>query len=246
MQWATLVSDLQSYCEQDPGQPGTAAFTAQIPTFVNNAELRIYRDLDFLATRGTNASLTFLPGIRTLMMGGMQTGNAFGYPVVVQGISAITPKGVPPSMGTRVTFDEVSMDFIDSYWPTESATSAPSYGQCYFAMLDHQTAIVAPTPDQAYTAEVTGTWRPAPMGPTNVETYIGDQFYDLLLAASMIEASAWLRNWSSADDDPKMAQSWENHYQLLKDGALEEENRRKSSDPGWVPFSPTPLAKPRS
>ena len=65
------------------------------------------------------------------------------------------------------------------------------------------------------------------------------------LAASMIEASAWMRDFGGMSDDPKMALSWESHYQTLLKSALEEEARKKGQGPGWQPFSPTPEAKPR-
>ncbi len=253
MMWSDLVSQLGSYCQQ-LGALANPDFTLSIPNFVQNAELRIYRELDFLSTRGQNTTLTFTPGNRILAFDGMtgQTVNGFpvypSYPIVVQGLAAILPGPgqmpgpVNPLTGVRVRFLLTSVDWIDSVWPTESVVSPPGQPVAYYAMLDHKTAIVAPTPDQAYMAEVTGTWRPAPMSATNPETYLGDYLWDLFFSACMVEAAGWMRDYGMQSDDPKMAMSWEARYQSNVKNAMEEEQRRKGSDPGWQPFSPTPLS----
>lgn len=252
MLWSDLVTQLGSFCQQEA--PNTnPSFTTSLPTFSANAELRIYRDLDFLATRGQNHSLSFTIGSRTLSMAGM-TGATVGgfpvqnaYPVVVQALAAIVPAPSSPSAGTRVRFLLTSVDFIDSVWPQESQTLAPAPGLAYYAMLDHQTAIVAPTPDKAYVAEVTGTWRPEPIGPTNVESWLGDNLPDLLFYAAMVEASGWMRDTGQTMAEVGGAVFWESRYKAALQNAMEEEQRRKGSDPGWQPFSPTPLAgTPRS
>lgn len=246
MNWTQLTEAIESFSEQDASQPGTELFIAQLPTFINNAELRIYRDLDFLATRGTNYSLKSTPGNRSVVLVGVAANDYPVYPVVVQGFGVVTPANTAPTAGSIVQFEQTSLDFIDTYWPSESTTAKPSYGSCYFAMYDHQTIVAAPTFDAAYVLQVTGTWRPKPMSATNPETYLGDQFQDLLLAGSMIEASAWMRDFGGMSDDPKMALSWESHYGSILRSAMEEEARKKGQGPGWQPFSPTPEAKPRA
>lgn len=238
--YTQLSSDLQSYCSQGSGQPGTSGFQAEIPTFINNAELRIYRELDFLSTRSMNSSLSTSAGVKTVDFSAMSTSNYPMYPVVVQGISAVLPAG------TRVPFEEVSLDFIDLYWPLPTAQSSPSFGTAKFAMRSDSIVVLAPTPNAVYQLEVTGTWRPLPMSATNQTTWLGNNLPDLLLAASMVEASAWMREFGAMSDDPKLALSWEGHYNALKASAMEEEQRRKGQGPGWAPFSPTPITNPRT
>ena len=247
MQYSDVVNALGYYCQQYISP--SAEWTASLPTILNNAELRVYRDLDFLATRGENATVSFTAGSRTLSMAPM-TGNPLSsgdrlfnsYPVVVQGVSAIVPQGDAPQAGTRVRFILTSVDFIDVVWPEEATTQAPSTALAYYALLDHQTIIVAPTPDKAYTAEITGTWRPAPLSSTNPSTWLWSNLPDLAFKAAMVEAAGWMRDFGQQSDDPKMAQSWEALYQEAKANAMEEESRRKGQDPGWQPFSPTPLS----
>lgn len=240
MQWPALESYLQNYLQQD--QP-INAFTAALPNIVYNAELRIYRELDFLNTRQQNATLAFTAGARTLDLSAMTgTMNVPTYPVVIQRLAAITPTGSMPANGTRVQFLETSLDFLDFIWPNASQTLAPSPGFAYWAPVSATLVAVAPTPDQAYAAEVTGTWRPAPMSTTNPETWLGDNLPDLLFAACMVEGTGWIRDYGQQSDDPRFALSWEQNYQLHKASALEEEQRRKGYDPGWQPYSPAPLA----
>lgn len=246
MQYTDVVDALGYYCQQYVNP--APEWTPSLPTIIDNAELRIYRELDFLAMRGQNASLAFTAGSRTLSMGPMTATLSSGdqllnaYPVVVQGVAAILPPNDAPKAGTRVRFVLTSVDFIDIAWPEESVTQAPATGLAYYAMLDHQTIIVAPTPDQAYTAEITGTWRPAPLSSTNPSNWLWSNLPDLAFKAAMVEAAGWLRDFGQQSDDPKMAQSWENQYQAAKVNAVEEEQRRKGADPGWQPFQPAPLS----
>lgn len=241
MQWTDLTNALGYYLQQFQNPP--AEWTDSLPTIVNNAELRIYRDLDFLATRGQNSSLTFTAGNRVLSMAPMSGQTVAGfptlnsYPVVVQGVAAL----VPPNNG-RVRFILTSIDFIDMVWPDSTITQEPSTALAYYALLDHETVVVAPTPDKSYVAQVTGTWRPAPMSAGNPDTWLGDNLPDLLFKACMVEATGWMRDFGQQSDDPKLAMSWEAAYQAAKMNALEEEQRRKGQDPGWAPYSPTPLS----
>jgi hypothetical protein len=243
-----LVDQLGYYCQQY-GALANPDFTASIPTFIQNAELRIYRELDPLATRQQNATVQMTAYSRKVPLDNMTGVTVDGYPVypnypiVVQALSAIVPiAGLQPIQGVRVRFLRVSVDFIDNVWPTEGMVAPPGSPCAYYAMLDHKTIIVAPTPDQNYTAEVTGTWRPAPMSPTNPNTYLGDFMWDLFFSACMVEAAGWMRDYGMQSDDPKLALSWEERYQSNLKNALEEEQRRKSQDPGWQPFQPTPFS----
>lgn len=243
MDWAGLNAALGHYLEEE--QPSDA-FTAILPVLVQKAELRIYREIDFLAHRGVNASLVFVPGSRTLDLTGM-TGQLVNgitplnpFPVSVEGISAVLPAWQQPSAGTRVRFRRVSLDTIDMVWPQETVTGSPGSPFALWTMLDDHTAIVAPTPDNQYLAEVTGTWRPAPMSSVNTRTWLGDNLPDLLIDACMIEAMGYRQDFGAQSDDPRAALSWEQRYQADKASATSEEGRRRLG--GLVP--PIAMAAP--
>ncbi len=209
------------------------SFQAILPALINDAEQRIYRELDFLYTVFQTSPTAFTPNNRAI--------TAPATTIIVQGLAAVTPASTQPAAGTRNQLERVSLDFLDTVWPVAATTGLP----VYYALLTDTSVVVAPTPDQAYVAEWTGTFRPAPMSASNATTWLGDHLPDLFLAACMVFGSAYLRDWSSMSDDPKLALSWETHYQTLKASAVEEEQRRKSQGTNWTPMSETPLSAPR-
>ena len=203
---------------------------------INDGEQRIYTDMDFLATRTANSSLSFTANNRTLDISPLLT-LASGPILSVTGLNAITPVGSSPAIGKRNRVRMVNADVLDMIWPTEQGTGTtgvPSYG----AMQDNKTVIVAPTPDKAYTAEVRGIFRPAPLSGSNINTYISVNYPALMIAACMTFASGYQKDYGAASDDPKLAVSWEAHYQALLKSAMEEERRRK----GEAAVSQTPPA----
>lgn len=240
MRWPDFLSALSYYAQQE--QPD-ASFTAATPTFVNNAELRIYRDLDFAATSGQNTSLQTVAFSKTIdltvMTGQTVAGTAIAYqfPVVVQNISARVGNAWVP-------FQLVSQDYLDMIWPNETVFAAPATGLAYYTMLDAQTAKIAPVPDSVYPLRVTGTWRPAPISAANPETWLSSNLPDLFFAAVMIEVMGYQRNFGAQSDDPRAAISWTQRYDEAKRSAMMEEAVRKGLGPGFQPFTPTPLANP--
>jgi hypothetical protein len=66
----------------------------------------------------------------------------------------------------------------------------------------------------------------------------------MLIMASMIYISAFQRNFGRESDDPAMAQSYEAQYQVLKQGAIPEEFRKKFEGSAWSSDSVSPAATP--
>ena len=234
MQWADITAALTNYLEAAPvGQPTPANLAAAFPTIVNNAELRIYRDVDFLAFRGQNTSLTTtafnavfsLTGLAGQQIDG--TAVAYAWPVVVEGISIYTPAAAGLN-GVPVSLEFVSLDFIDFI---QNGYGTYSIGACYCAMRDDQTVILCPIPDNVYHTSVTGVWRPAPMSSSNTTTWLGTYASDLFFSACMIEAEGFIRNFGAQSDDPRTAMSWETQYQKHWLGIVNEERRRKGLSP---------------
>lgn len=234
MDYAALDTCLQTLIVD---QLPSADYTTILPSAIQYAEQRIYREMDFLATRTVNATSSFATGNRSLAIPVLPS-----TIIVLQGVATVSPPATTPSAGTRTQLEPVSLDFIDSVWPTEANTAPP----VYWAMLNAATIVVAPTPDAAYGAELTGIFRPAPLSASNTTTYISLVYPDLLVSACMVFLTGWQKNFGSQSDDPKMAQSWEALYQVEMKSALEEEQRRKGSSVGWSPFSQTLATPPRS
>lgn len=210
-------------------------FLAILPTIIQDAEQRIYRELDLLSTVVRQTGATTL-GDRDFTL---PTGS--GRFVVTNGINVITPAGESnPDAGTRTPLLPVSRDYMDAVWASASVTGEPV---CY-AMITDQEIIVGPPPDATYTLEVIGTIRPAALSEANATTYLTDYLPDLFFSASMVAGAAWQKNWGASADDPKMAVSWEAHYQTELASANTEEQRKRYASRAWGSLSPTPIASP--
>lgn len=213
----------------DIGDPN---FVAILPTIIDYGEQRIYRELDLLSTVTRDDSGFFVAANRD-----------FPFPqhfVTSQQINVITPVGSTTGAGTRNPLIPTTKEYLDFVWPSASGANIPTS----YAMLDDQTIIVGPWPDAAYRVEVVGTIRPAPISEANPQTFLSLYLPDLFLAASMVSASGYMRNFGSQADDPKMAQSWESQYQALKGSADVENMRAKYASSAWSSMSPKPLATP--
>lgn len=218
-------------------QAPSVDYTTILPAAIQDAEQRIYLDMDFLATRTVNSGSRFTVGSRTFVLP-----TSPSIILVLQGVAAISPAtATTPALGTRNQLEPVSLDYIDVTWPTESATALPDA----WAMLDAANIVVKPTPDQTYLVELTGTFRPVAMSNANQNTYIGMTYPDLLVDACMIFLTGYQRDFGAQTSDPQMAMSWENQYQTHLKLALAEEQRRKGSSVGWSPFSATEAVPPR-
>lgn len=209
-------------------------FVAILPSIIDYAEQRIYRELDLFATNVTDTSATLAANTRSLTLP-----TSIGTFIVIGNINVLTPAGSTPTTGTRNPVQPSSRDVVDLLYPNGStATGVP----VLFAMTDPGTAIFGPPPDANYPVEVVGTQRPNPLTASNTTTILTTYLPDLFMAASMVFASGFMRNFGSQGDDPKMAQSWEGQYQLLKASAQTEQARQNFASWGWTSETPSPTA----
>ena len=132
---------------------------------------------------------------------------------------------------------------MDDVYPTATSSSSTAL-PLYFAMVTDQSLIVGPPPSRDVVIEYTGTTRPSALSSANSSTYLTANLPDLFIAASMVFANGYLKNFSAMADDPKAAPSWEMHYQTLKQSAMEEEYRKKFQSQGWTSKQPNPIATP--
>src|SRR5271168_2502618 len=148
-------------------------FSIQLPSIIDDAEQRIYRELDLLDTIIRDSSGTLTANSRN-----------FTFPqhfVVSESINVFSSVGVT-STG-RQQLIPTTREFLDAVYGNEVAPGANSLPH-YYAMITDQTIIVGPPPDAAYTMEVVGTIRPAPLSATNTTTYLTLYLPDLFLTAS--------------------------------------------------------------
>lgn len=213
--------------------PSTDAnFQTEVPIIIDVAEQRCYRELQLLDTIVRDSSATLTANSRN-----------FTFPqhfVVSESINVFTPVTVNT---TRLQMIPTSREFLDAVYGNEAAVTTPSIPH-YYAMITDQTIIVGPPPDAAYTLEVVGTIRPAPLSPTNTTTYLTEYLPDLFFAAAMSFGAGYLQNYGAQADNPQMATSWEGTYNVLLSSANKEEYQKKYASQVWGPKPPMPLATP--
>lgn len=225
----TLTTTLQNLLVDN----GSADYTQILPQAIAYAENRLYRELDLLSCRGTDTSVILSTTTRNATCPATIS--------VVEGISYLTPAGNSPPNATRNGIDRASLDFIDRMYGDETVKGPP----IYFAMKSDTAIVLAPTADQAYKIEITGTVQPAPMSSTNETTFLGNYFQDLLVAGCMIFMSNWQRD-AGSQFSPQDMNNWQTAYDAEFKSAQEFVQRQKSQDPNWNPFTPTPLSQPRT
>ncbi len=212
-----------------------ADFQNILPDCIDYSEQRIYRELNLLSTVVRDASQSLAQNNRNFVLPTAQ-----GVFVVINGINVITPAGSSPDNGTRNPLMPQARDYLDLVWPSANVSGLPTG----FAMITQTAIVVGPWPDQAYTMEVIGTQRPLPLSQSNPITFLSANLPDLFLAASMVYFSGYMRNFGAQADDPKMAASWQQQYDLLKASADTEEFRKRFQGSAWSSLTQSAQAQP--
>jgi hypothetical protein len=233
----TYTSYLASIANLMPVPTTDPDFQTMVPNMIDDAEQRLYRTLDLLDTSVRDSSAALTSGSRNFNLP-----STLGTFIVTDEVHAITPAGTSnPDAGTRHQLVPSSEEMLNAMWPSVTGSSVPQY----FAMVNQNLIIVGPWPDQAYQMEIVGTIRPAPLSVSNTTTLLSVFFPDLMVAASMVFAAAYMKNFGAAVDDPKAGVTWEGHFQELLKSAAVEEQRKKFSTEGWSDKGPSMAGTPR-
>lgn len=209
-----------------------ANFVAELPIIIDISEQECYRELQLLDTITRDSSTTLTANSRN-----------FTFPqhfVVSESINVFTPVS---TLTNRIQLIPTSREFLDAVYGNEVATTIPSVPH-YYAMITDQTIIVGPPPDAAYSLEVIGTIRPAPLSATNTTTYLTQYLPDLFFAASMVVGAGYLQDFGSQSDNPQLATSWQSIFTSLLASANKEEEQKRYAMGNWSSKPPTPLATP--
>lgn len=222
--YVSQLSNLMVIPSTDP------TFTTFLPGCIDYAEQRIYRELDLMNTRTVDATGSFNTLTRDFAL--PTTNGSF---VVVESMNAIS------AMGDRTPMVPVTKEYINAVYGNTATTGTPQY----FATITSTYYLIAPTPDDTYTAEVIGTIRPTALSSSNTTTLITQYVPDLFMAASMIFAFGFQRDFGGESDDPKSASSWEQQYQNLLQSAVREQLRTRFEGAAWTPMADAPIQPPR-
>jgi len=164
MNYAQLSQLIQDYCESTE-----ASFVANIPTFVQVAEERIYNTVQ-------------LPAIRKNVTGTMTAGNKY-LSLPSDWLAAFSLAVITPVTEAQTFLINKDVNFIRECYPTPSTSGPPQY----YAIFDDDTLILGPTPNLSYGVEMHYYYYPESI-VTAGTTWLGDNFETVLLYGCLREA----------------------------------------------------------
>jgi len=216
---------------------GDSNFSGIMDAAINYAEGRLYRDLDLVSASIVDASVVCTSGVRTVSLS-----TAAGNPLQIDALNILSSAGTTSSNATRIPLVPAARSVIDMIYP--SVVSSNCGQPQFFARLSDTQVIMGPAPDQAYGIEMQATIRPDPLSASNSSTWLTQNVPELMVAATMVFLTGYMRNYGAQADDPQMAQSWEGQYKALMATAQVDSMRQKFESAAWTAQSPTPLATP--
>lgn len=236
-------------------------FVAILPTIIDYAEQRCYRELDCLHAETVQWFL-MTPYQRAQSFAVSGAVSAMPVPaqqlLIVERVSIqpanSTPglpglPGVAPTLGGEPALP-TTIDYLDAVYSGLFPNPGPVGRPVRFAPVTDQALIFGPTPDQAYYFVIHGKCRPVPLysaAPANGTqmTFLTQVLPDLFLAAAMVAGSGYRHNFGAQADDPRMAVSWESQYNELLGSAKNEETRKRFLGYGMLSsYSTTQAAQP--
>jgi hypothetical protein len=207
MNYATLTTLIQQYCESTE-----TSFVANIPTFVQLAEERVYNTVQ-------------IPAIRRNQIGTLTIGNKY-LTLPSDWLATFSLAAIDPVTNAQEFLLDKDVNFIRQSYPDPDDQGKPKY----YAIFDDNTFILGPTPDLAYQVEMHYYYIPQSI-VTAGTTWLGDNYETVLLYGSLREAYTYLKG------EADMMQYYEQKYQeavqqlaRLGDGL----NRRDSYRSGQV------------
>ena len=183
MNYSQLSTLIQDYCESTE-----TSFVANIPTFVQLAEERIYNSVQ-------------IPAIRKNVTGTM-TINFQYFSLPSDWLSTFSLAVIDPTTGEYEYLLNKDVNFIRASYPPPNSYGKPQY----YAIWNNSSMILGPTPDLAYTAELHYYYYP-PSIVTNSTSWLGDNFENVLLYGSLREAYTYLKG------EADMMQYYDQKYQ---------------------------------
>jgi len=210
--FTTLKEDIRRYLERGFTLASDQLVYEQIPRLINLAERRIARELK-------------VEGLINVLTGAMQPGLAV-YPKPDRWRSTVSFNfGTGDQNSEYNQLFPRSYEYIRSYWPNRTETDVP----LFYAEYDYNNWIVAPTPDQAYPFEVLVYQLLPLLDDTNQTNWLTDYAPQVLLYASLLEATPFLKNderipvWQQMYDRSAQALNGEDLSKILDRSARRTE-----------------------
>ena len=205
MTYDSLLEDLRRYLERGFTAESDQIVYEQLPRLVTLAERRIARELKIEG---------FITPVTTPLQAGL--------PVYMK------PDRWRDTVSMTVTGSPIfarSYEYCRSYWPDEAETGAPQF----YADYDFQHWLITPPPDDDYDLEILYYEQPALLGEDLQTNWLTDYAPDLILYATLLEASPFLKNdervgmWQAMYDRSAKALSGEDLGRIMDRSANRSE-----------------------
>jgi hypothetical protein len=177
MNYATLVETIQAYTENDfPDTAGSGGLTSaeQTATFVEQAELRIYNNVQLLE-------------LRKNVTGAATATNKY-LSVPSDWLANFSLAVIDPTSGAYEYLLNKDVNYIREAFPYPATTGKPTH----YAMFDQNSYILGPTPDASYNMELHYFYYPQSI-VTASTSWLGDNFSSALLYGSLLEAYTFMK-----------------------------------------------------
>ena len=175
MNYTQLSANIQAYTENTESN-----FVAEIPVFVQQAEQRIYNNVQF-------------PSIRKNVTGSTSANNKYlGCPsdfLAVYSMAVIDADGVYEYLLNK------DVNFIRQAYPQPTDTDIPKYYALFGSQtndVNELTFILGPTPNATYSVELHYYYYPESI-VTAGTSWLGDNFDSVLLYGSLVEAYTYMK-----------------------------------------------------
>ena len=168
MNYAQLSAAIQAYTENP-----SADFVAEIPTFVKQAEQRIYNSVQF-------------PSLRKNVTGSTTGNNK--YLACPLDFLAVYSMAVVDGTGAYEYLLNKDVSYIRQAFPNPSQTGLPTH----YAYFDEDSYILGPTPDANYAVELHYFYYPQSIVEAGT-SWLGDNFDSVLLYGTLLEAYTFMK-----------------------------------------------------
>jgi len=167
--YGTLKTAIQDYLEVSE-----TTFTDQLPTFIQEAEDRIF-------------SFVQLPEQRKNVQGTVTTGNRF--------LATPTDFYTPMSLATISSDTYDYLDFKHPSFIKEYSSGTTRSKPKYYSLFDDTAFEVSPIPDADYTVELHYLHKPVSLtaGSDSGTTFLSTDYSDALLYGSLVEGAIFLK-----------------------------------------------------
>ena len=181
MTYTELVAAIESYTENSYS-------TADVNTFIENAEQRIYNTVQ-------------LPDLRKNVTGTMTSGNKY-FSLPSDWLSTFSIAVISATNEYTYLLNK-DVNFVRESFPD---TDAPFYGKPeYYAIFDDTTMILGPTPNDNYVSELHYYYYPESIVTVGT-SWLGNNFDSVLFYGALLEAAVYMK------EDPDVITSYTAKY----------------------------------